>query len=120
MIRRAAIVAVLLAAIGAGAEMVGIRIKADNVGTSAVAQVATASERGDLRRLVITNSTLLPVQIESASDGVQVYATTGLLGRVVVTNLSAVPVVGIVVKSGLATNLNQTTNSIIINAILEK
>lgn len=119
MIKRFAIVSVLLLAGIASAEMKGIRIPASNVGTAAVASVATSSERGNLVRLMLTNSVLLPIQIESASDGVQVYASTGFIGRVVVTNLST-PVIGLVVKSGLAANLAATTNTIIIHAVLEQ
>lgn len=118
MIRFCAIICALVAGV-AVAEIKSVRIPAGNVGTSAVASVATASDRGNLVRLVMSNSVLLPIQIESEGDGVQVYASTGFVGRVTVTNISA-PVVGIVVKSGLAVNLAATTNTIEVKAILEE
>lgn len=118
MIRVCAIICALVAGV-AVAEIKSVRIPASNVGTSAVASVATASDRGNLVRLVMSNSVLLPIQIESEGDGVQVYASTGFVGRVTVTNISA-PVVGIVVKSGLAVNLAATTNTIEVKAILEE
>ena len=119
MIKRFAIVSAILLAGIASAEMKGIKITASNVGTAAVASVASASDRGNLVRLVMSNTVLIPIQIESASDGVQVYTSTGFVGRVVVTNLSS-PVVGLVVKSGLAANLAATTNTITIQAVLEQ
>mgnify|MGYP003344765626 CR=1 FL=1 len=118
MIHRAAIIAAIIATVANG-EIVPVRIPVSNVGTAAVATVATTSDRGILHRLSITNSTLLPVQIESQNDGVQIYATTGLVGMATITNL-ATPIAGFVIKSGLATNLNQTTNTITIKATLEK
>lgn len=118
MIVRVAIIAAMLAFV-VRAEIISVRIKADNVGTAAVASVATASDKGVLRRLVMTNSVLLPIQIESEADGVQVYASTGFVGSVTVTNL-ATPVAGLVIKSGLAASLAQTTNTAIIRAVLEK
>lgn len=118
MIRKCAIICALIAS-GAYAELISVRIPASNVGTSAVASVATASDRGNLLRLVMSNSVLLPIQIESQGDGVQVYASTGFIGRVSVTNLST-PVIGIVIKSGLAANLAATTNTIEVKAVLDK
>ena len=116
---RAIICAAAMLAGAAFASSESVRLTASNVGTGAVASVASASDRGNLVRLVMTNSVLLPIQIESASDGVQVYASTGFIGRVVVTNLST-PVIGLVVKSGLAANLASTTNTVEIKAVLDK
>ncbi len=118
MIRVCAIICALVAA-SVYAEIKSVPLRYSNVGTSAVASVVSASDRGNLVRLVMSNSVLLPIQIESQGDGVQVYASTGFVGRVTVTNLSA-PVVGIVVKSGLAVNLAATTNTIEVKAILEE
>lgn len=118
MRRIVAIVAALLAG-SCLAESGGVRIQISNVGTAAVAEVASVSDGGKLVRLVISNTVLLPVQIESANDAVQVYASTGFVGAVTVTNLTT-PVVGMVIKSGLAANLAATTNTITIRATLEK
>lgn len=118
MIRIAVITLALIAGV-AGAEISGLRLDATNVGTGAVASVVSASDCGNLLRLQVSNSVLLPVQIESANDNVQIYATTGLVGSVTITNMST-PFAGITVKSGLAANLAATTNRITIRMTLEK